>query len=252
MGTGPSSPLAGSLGQRVLGALRVPQPGRPWRGAHRPDHLPILQVVAEEEEDASGPWEPERTGKGSPGSGPEADSSSRRGTTEPGSNPVCGEQEEEDDDEEEEEGSCCSEEGEDGSNVYFYYTIGERWIDYLQRTEDGGLLRHARPKVTPRGRGAAGGVTARPQPWEVSAGCGCCGHPVQGGRWCPGYWRDRPQSSSLGWVSPMLSSGGHPSLSGGHLALRHCQGLGGVSSSRVRLGVQEAPAPRVPPLWQQR
>lgn len=142
---------------RVLGTQRVPQPRRPWRGAHRPDPLPILQVVAEEEEeeDASGPWEPECTGKGSPGSGPEADSSSRRGMTEPGSNPVCGEQEEEEDDEEE-EGSCCSEEGEDGSNVYFYYTIGERWIDYLQRTEDGGLLRHARPKVTAGGWGLLG------------------------------------------------------------------------------------------------
>lgn len=103
-----------------------------------------------EEEDVSGPWEPERSGKGSPGSGLEADGSSGRGAQETVNSTVSGEQEEEEE-EEEEEGSCYSEEGEDGSNVYFYYTIGERWIDYLQRTEDGGLLRHVRPKVTPRG-----------------------------------------------------------------------------------------------------
>ncbi|XP_074672772.1 ribosomal RNA-processing protein 8 isoform X1 [Strix aluco] len=108
---------------------------------------PVPQAVAEEEEeDVSGPWEPERSGKGSPGSGPEADGSSGRGAQEPVSSTVCREQEEEEE-EEEEEGSCYSEEGEDGSNVYFYYTIGERWIDYLQRTEDGGLLRHVRPKM---------------------------------------------------------------------------------------------------------
>ena len=101
-----------------------------------------------QEEDASGPWEPERSGKGSPGSGPEGDGSSGRGAQEPVSSTVCGEQQEEEEEEEEEEGSCYSEEGEDGSNIYFYYTIGERWIDYLQRTEDGGLLRHVRPKVT--------------------------------------------------------------------------------------------------------
>lgn len=107
-------------------------------------------MVAEEEEDVSGPWEPEHSGKGSPGSGPEADGSSGQRVQEPVSSTVCGEQEDEEE-EEEEEGSCYSEEGEDGSNVYFYYTIGERWIDYLQRTEDGGLLRHVRPKVTPMG-----------------------------------------------------------------------------------------------------
>ncbi|XP_010575027.1 PREDICTED: ribosomal RNA-processing protein 8 isoform X2 [Haliaeetus leucocephalus] len=106
---------------------------------------PAPQVVAEEE-DVSGPWEPERSGKGSPRSGPEADGSSGQRVQEPVSSTVCGEQEEEEE-EEEEEGSCYSEEGEDGSNVYFYYTIGERWIDYLQRTEDGGLLRHVRPKM---------------------------------------------------------------------------------------------------------
>ncbi|KFO10323.1 hypothetical protein N312_08211, partial [Balearica regulorum gibbericeps] len=75
------------------------------------------QVVAEEEEDVSGPWEPERSGKGSPGSGPEADGSSGQGTQEPVSSTVCREQEEEEE-EEEEEGSCYSEEGEDGSNIY--------------------------------------------------------------------------------------------------------------------------------------
>ncbi|XP_074427749.1 ribosomal RNA-processing protein 8 isoform X1 [Larus michahellis] len=105
---------------------------------------PVPQVVAEEE--VSGPWEPERSGKGSPGPGLEADGSRGPGAQEPVRSTVCGEQEEEEE-EEEEEGSCYSEEGEDGSNVYFYYTIGERWIDYLQRTEDGGLLRHVRPKM---------------------------------------------------------------------------------------------------------
>ncbi|XP_054669841.1 ribosomal RNA-processing protein 8 isoform X3 [Grus americana] len=112
----------------------------------RPSSEEAARVVAEEEEDVSGPWEPEHSGKGSPGSGPEADGSSGQGRQEPVSSTVCGEQEEEEE-EEEEEGSCYSEEGEDGSNIYFYYTIGERWIDYLQRTEDGGLLRHMRPKM---------------------------------------------------------------------------------------------------------
>ncbi|XP_029898131.1 ribosomal RNA-processing protein 8 isoform X4 [Aquila chrysaetos chrysaetos] len=112
----------------------------------RPSSEEAARVVAEEE-DVLGPWEPERSGKGSPGSGPEADGSSGQRAQEPVSSTVCGEQEEEEEEEEEEEGSCYSEEGEDGSNVYFYYTIGERWIDYLQRTEDGGLLRHVRPKM---------------------------------------------------------------------------------------------------------
>ncbi|XP_051647103.1 F-box/WD repeat-containing protein 7-like [Manacus candei] len=114
--------------------------------------VPAAQVVAEEEEDeeeeeAPGPWESERPGKGCPGSGAEPDASGGRGVQEPPSS--AGEQEEEDEEEEEEEeeGSCCSEEGEDSSNVYLYYTLGERWIDYLQRTGDRGLLRHLRPKM---------------------------------------------------------------------------------------------------------
>ncbi|KFP19964.1 hypothetical protein Z169_15474, partial [Egretta garzetta] len=78
---------------------------------------PVPQVVPEEEEDVSGPWEPAHSAKGSPGSGPEADGSSGRGAPERLSSTVCGEQEEEEE-EEEEEGSCYSEEGEDGSNVY--------------------------------------------------------------------------------------------------------------------------------------
>ncbi|KAK2517570.1 hypothetical protein Q9233_013005 [Columba guinea] len=110
--------------------------------APRDGNAAAPQAVAEQ--DAPGPWEPERPGKGSPGPG--GDGSSGRGAPEPVSSTVCGEQEEEEEEEEEEE-SCCSEDGEDSSNVYFYYTIGERWIDYLQRTEDGGLLRHVRPKM---------------------------------------------------------------------------------------------------------
>nr|XP_013026102.2 ribosomal RNA-processing protein 8 isoform X1 [Anser cygnoides] len=116
-------------------------------GLQRDSKAPVPQAAAEEE-DVSGPWEPERAGEGSPGSGPEANGSCGQEEQEPVSSTACGEQEqEEEEEEEEEEGSCCSEEGEDGSNVYFYYTIGERWIDYLQRTEDGGLLRHVRPKM---------------------------------------------------------------------------------------------------------
>ena len=80
-------------------------------------------------------------------SGLEANGSQGQEEQEPVSSTACGEPEEEEETEEE-EGSCCSEEGEDGSNIYFYYTIGERWIDYLQRTEDSGFLRHVRPKVT--------------------------------------------------------------------------------------------------------
>ncbi|KFV03874.1 hypothetical protein N340_02024, partial [Tauraco erythrolophus] len=78
---------------------------------------PVPQVVAAEE-DVSGPWEPERPGKGSPGPGQEADGSNGRGVQEPVTSTVCREQEEEEEEEDEEEGSCCSEEGEDGSNVY--------------------------------------------------------------------------------------------------------------------------------------
>ncbi|EOA94125.1 hypothetical protein Anapl_13419, partial [Anas platyrhynchos] len=79
---------------------------------------PVPQAAAEEE-DVSGPWEPERAGEGSPGSGPEANGSCAQEEQEPVSSTACGEQEqEEEEEEEEEEGSCCSEEGEDGSNVY--------------------------------------------------------------------------------------------------------------------------------------
>lgn len=106
---------------------------------------PVPQVVAEEE-DVSGPWELESAGKRNVESGLEANGSQGQEEQEPVSSTACGEPEEEEETEEE-EGSCCSEEGEDGSNIYFYYTIGERWIDYLQRTEDSGFLRHVRPKM---------------------------------------------------------------------------------------------------------
>ncbi|KFZ64912.1 hypothetical protein N338_12987, partial [Podiceps cristatus] len=85
-------------------------------GLQEDSKAPVPQVVAEEE-DGSGPWKPERSGKGSPGSGPEVDGSSGRGAQEPVSSTVCREREEEEE-EEEEDGSCYSEEGEDGSNVY--------------------------------------------------------------------------------------------------------------------------------------
>ncbi|XP_042316177.1 F-box/WD repeat-containing protein 7-like [Sceloporus undulatus] len=54
---------------------------------------------------------------------------------------------------EEEEGESGEEEEEEeeqgsgrGGDVYFYYTVDERWIDYLERTE-GGLIRQSRPKM---------------------------------------------------------------------------------------------------------
>ncbi|XP_078514869.1 F-box/WD repeat-containing protein 7-like isoform X1 [Lissotriton helveticus] len=47
----------------------------------------------------------------------------------------------------EDEGEEESEDGEDGSDVYFYYMMDERWIDYLERTEEGNLIRHVRPKM---------------------------------------------------------------------------------------------------------
>ncbi|XP_065452841.1 F-box/WD repeat-containing protein 7-like [Chrysemys picta bellii] len=119
---------------------------------------PVPQVLAEEENGVQAAWESEESDCSGVegGSGPESDSSRVRvgqepeepaglgghGRLEPASSRVCGAQEEE-----EEEGSCCSDEGEDGSDVYFYYTIGERWIDYLERTEEGSLIRHVRPKM---------------------------------------------------------------------------------------------------------
>ncbi|KAH1185786.1 hypothetical protein KIL84_018535 [Mauremys mutica] len=122
---------------------------------------PVPQMLAEEENGVQAAWESEESDCSGVegGSGPESDGSRVRvgqepeepaslGRLEPASSRVCGAQEEE----EEEEGSCCSDEGEDGSDVYFYYTIGERWIDYLERTEEGSLIRHVRPKVMGAGQ----------------------------------------------------------------------------------------------------
>ncbi|XP_029768725.1 uncharacterized protein LOC115271300 [Terrapene carolina triunguis] len=122
------------------------------------EDVPVPQVLAEEENGVQAAWESEESDCSGVegGSGPESDGSRVRvgqepeesaglgghGRLEPASSRVCGAQEEE-----EEEGSCCSDEGEDGSDVYFYYTIGERWIDYLERTEEGSLIRHVRPKA---------------------------------------------------------------------------------------------------------
>lgn len=141
------------------------------------------QVVAEEEEEEEeeeevpGPWEePEHPWKGSPRSGADPDGS---GGQEPQEHPRSTreqQEEEEEEEEDEEEGSCCSEEGEDSSNVYLYYTLGERWIDYLQRTGDGGLLRHLRPKVTREPGSAvalqapAGGQTGGCDAWLLGLG----------------------------------------------------------------------------------
>ncbi|XP_043928861.1 F-box/WD repeat-containing protein 7-like isoform X1 [Protopterus annectens] len=68
------------------------------------------------------------------------------------------EEDDEDDDEEEEETDRSNvreeeeeqsdgEEREESSDIYFYYTSDERWIDYLERTEEGNLIRHVRPKM---------------------------------------------------------------------------------------------------------
>lgn len=48
---------------------------------------------------------------------------------------------------EEEEEEDSSDGDEAGGDGYFYYTVDERWIDYVERTEGGGLLQHSRPKV---------------------------------------------------------------------------------------------------------
>ncbi|XP_074865407.1 F-box/WD repeat-containing protein 7-like [Carettochelys insculpta] len=128
-------------------------PSQPGHNAQGP------QVLAVEENGARAAWESEESDCSGVegGSGPESEGSrvqggqepvelaslAGHGGLEPTSSTVCGVQEEE----EEEEGSCCSDEGEDGSDVYFYYTIGERWIDYLERTEEGSLIRHVRPKM---------------------------------------------------------------------------------------------------------
>ncbi|KAF4803921.1 F-box/WD repeat-containing protein 7 [Turdus rufiventris] len=147
------------LNSQRMTCRRCPGPERPPRASPTPlgdneDHrAPAAQVVAEEEEEEEeeeevpGPWEPEHPWKGSPRSGADPDGSGGREPQEHPRSTREQQEEEEEEEEDEEEGSCCSEEGEDSSNVYLYYTLGERWIDYLQRTGDGGLLRHLRPKM---------------------------------------------------------------------------------------------------------
>lgn len=147
-----------------------------------PDLLSPLQVPAaedgDEEEDAQVPWDSEESdrssGEGGPVPGPDPDGSRARGVPEPEAVRDHGEPEpasprsrgvQEEEEEEEEEGSCCSDEGEDSGDVYFYYTVGERWIDYLERTEEGGLIRHVRPKV--------GGCEGQP-PWSPAPERGTC------------------------------------------------------------------------------
>lgn len=164
-----SVPCSPSQALHCRGQLLHPlAPGHPWSSTTRPDPaLPLLQAGAEEDAAAAGAWEPERAGSAGPGL--ETDGSGGHRAQEPLSSTGCGEQEE-DEEEEEEEGSCYSEEGEDGGNVYFYYTIGERWIDYLQRTEDGGLLRHVRPKVTAPGLGFTPKAGAGGWSWHMACG----------------------------------------------------------------------------------
>ncbi|XP_058040718.1 F-box/WD repeat-containing protein 7-like isoform X1 [Ahaetulla prasina] len=60
--------------------------------------------------------------------------------------------------ESEEESESSDEAGGDG---YFYYTVDERWIDYVERTEGGGLLQHSRPKMKRKSEG--GGPEGRTQ-----------------------------------------------------------------------------------------
>ncbi|XP_071609754.1 ribosomal RNA-processing protein 8 isoform X1 [Heliangelus exortis] len=107
------------------------------------DSTALPQV--DSQEDVPGTWEPEPPGKGSTGG-----DSGREAQEPPLSSRLCSHQEEEEEEEEEEdeeEESCCSEEGEDSTNLYLYYSLGERWVEYLQRSQDGGLLRRARAKM---------------------------------------------------------------------------------------------------------
>ncbi|XP_070799203.1 F-box/WD repeat-containing protein 7-like isoform X2 [Pituophis catenifer annectens] len=60
--------------------------------------------------------------------------------------------------ESEEESESSDEAGGDG---YFYYTVDERWIDYVERTEGGGLLQHSRPKM--KRKSEAGGPESKTQ-----------------------------------------------------------------------------------------
>ncbi|XP_039203929.1 F-box/WD repeat-containing protein 7-like [Crotalus tigris] len=61
--------------------------------------------------------------------------------------------------EEEEESSDGDEAGGDG---YFYYTVDERWIDYVERTEGGGLLQHSRSKMKRKSEGGPEGRAQSP------------------------------------------------------------------------------------------
>ncbi|XP_054829247.1 F-box/WD repeat-containing protein 7-like [Eublepharis macularius] len=70
--------------------------------------------------------------------------------------------------EEEEDGAAGA-----GGDLYFYYTVDERWIDYLERTEGGGLVRHARPKMK---RKSESGLDGRAQ----SPGKKLCKGPERG------------------------------------------------------------------------
>uniref|UniRef100_A0A8D2L432 F-box/WD repeat-containing protein 7 n=1 Tax=Varanus komodoensis TaxID=61221 RepID=A0A8D2L432_VARKO len=73
--------------------------------------------------------------------------------------------------EDEESGGGSSSGGEEGGGgLSFYYTVDERWIDYLERTEGGGLIRHARPKMK---RKSENGLDGRAQSPGKKLGCMC-------------------------------------------------------------------------------
>ncbi|XP_067322478.1 F-box/WD repeat-containing protein 7-like isoform X1 [Anolis sagrei] len=65
------------------------------------------------------------------------------------------EEDEEEEEEEEEEGP------EEGDDVYLYYTVDERWIDYLERTEGGGLVRHRRRRSKMKRKSESSGPAAQ-------------------------------------------------------------------------------------------
>lgn len=143
------------------GAAEAPRSGRGGGGEGRPRRgaealrLPPLSSAAAvavavkgQEEVASGRPTCTRGGREAAERGPEPSGSYPQGP--PPRVP------ETDDDESGEGGAggSSSDDAEEsnGGDVYFYYTVDERWIDYLERTEAGGLIRHARPKVRDEGQ----------------------------------------------------------------------------------------------------
>nr|XP_020647533.1 ribosomal RNA-processing protein 8 [Pogona vitticeps] len=99
------------------------------------------------------------------------------------------------DSEEDGESSDGDSEEASGGDVYFYYTVDERWIDYLERTEGGGsggggfVRHHTRPKVSASAAEVGGGRRPLPSPPGRI--------PLQGAWARSGFLREVDQDSSL-------------------------------------------------------